>query len=246
MLHRAWKAGDLGRAWRRLRQSGWKGTLAHAQRRLRHRLFVTPADQRFDTRMPMSTGRQHDLSELTVASGNLALGSSYEATPAAFLALLLKSLPSSLNGSVFVDFGSGKGRVLLLAAKGPFKQLVGVEFAEELHRAAVANVAHAGLENRISLVLGDAAEFEIPEEPCVLYFYNPFERPVLERVVENIRRSYERNRRPLYVVYYNPRHAEVFEGARFLSHRPMRLLERLRHRLLDIAEVRTYATAEAR
>ena len=240
-----WKAGDIGRAWRLFRDRGLGSTLSHAQRRLRDRLLLERANRKLDAQLPLDTGVQHPLDELTVNSANLHLGEPYEATPAAFLPIVLRSLPRTLRNSVFVDFGSGKGRVLLLAAGGPFSRLVGVEFAEELHRAAVANVAHAGLEHRVSLTLGDAAEFPIPDKPCVLYFYNPFDRSVLEAVAANIHRSYERNPRPMYVIYYNPRHADVFERSGFLTARPLRLLQRLQHRSLGVADVRTYATAEA-
>jgi tRNA G46 methylase TrmB len=41
----------------------------------------------------------------------------------------------------FVDFGSGKGWVLIAAAERPFLQVIGVEFSKDLHEAAVANIS---------------------------------------------------------------------------------------------------------
>ena len=41
----------------------------------------------------------------------------------------------------FVDYGAGKGRVLLLASEHPFAAVGGIEFAEELHDDAVMNIA---------------------------------------------------------------------------------------------------------
>jgi len=42
---------------------------------------------------------------------------------------------------VFVDFGAGKGRALLMAAQYPFKRVVGIEISEALCREARRNVA---------------------------------------------------------------------------------------------------------
>ena len=41
----------------------------------------------------------------------------------------------------FVDYGAGKGRVLLLASQHPFAAIGGIEFAEELHDDATMNIA---------------------------------------------------------------------------------------------------------
>jgi len=46
----------------------------------------------------------------------------------------------ALRDFTFIDLGSGKGRVLLMASDYPFKRIIGVEFMPELHRAAQENV----------------------------------------------------------------------------------------------------------
>jgi hypothetical protein len=58
----------------------------------------------------------------------------------------------------------------------------------------------------IHVVLGDAATYQIPEEPLVLYFYNPFGIEVKRQVVDNVRRSLEQNQRPITVIdnFYSP------------------------------------------
>jgi hypothetical protein len=38
-------------------------------------------------------------------------------------------------------------------------------------------------------VLGDAAQFAFPPEPTVLYFYNPFQGGVMDRVIANLKKS---------------------------------------------------------
>ena len=39
----------------------------------------------------------------------------------------------------FVDFGAGKGRVLMMACEYPFKQVIGVELSRKLHATASRN-----------------------------------------------------------------------------------------------------------
>jgi hypothetical protein len=104
----------------------------------------------------------------------------------------------------FVDFGSGKGRVLLEAAAFPFKSVEGVEFSVELHAIADNNIRQYRRGKvrcpAIRSVLSDAAEFQLPAIPLVLYFFNPFSDPVLTIVVDNIRRSIAIDPRPVLII----------------------------------------------
>ncbi|WP_435129017.1 class I SAM-dependent methyltransferase [Actinacidiphila sp. bgisy144] len=95
----------------------------------------------------------------------------------------------------FVDVGSGKGRVLLLAAELPFRRIVGVEASETLCGIAASNVRKAA-ENRdgfdrIEIVHADATTYDIPDDGGLFYFYEPFSVEValtfLERVEDSIR-----------------------------------------------------------
>ena len=58
----------------------------------------------------------------------------------------------------------------------------------------------------------DAAEFEIPDEMCVLYFFNPFGKYTLQLIADNLAHSLERQPRKVYIIYGNPIHAEVFDA----------------------------------
>ncbi len=66
---------------------------------------------------------------------------------------------------VFLDYGSGKGRVLLMAAQFAFRRVIGVEYSEELNRVARRNIERAGRRcvcKEIEVVTADAAEFRVP------------------------------------------------------------------------------------
>jgi SAM-dependent methyltransferase len=121
---------------------------------------------------------------------------------------MMADLPTPPDGFVFVDFGSGKGKVLLLAARYPFRRIVGVEVSPDLHRAALENVRRhastaAGLPP-IECLSMDAASFAIPDEPAVFYFFDPFPEEVLASVLQNIQRSLDRLQRPVFLLFYSP------------------------------------------
>src|ERR1700749_719972 len=65
----------------------------------------------------------------------------------------------------FVDLGSGKGRVLLLAAQLKFQKIVGVEFSPKLCTIAWANIAkfsrQLNIRSEIDIIEADAAQFSI-------------------------------------------------------------------------------------
>ena len=87
----------------------------------------------------------------------------------------------------FVDLGAGMGRALLLAAEFPFRAVVGVELNPTLARIGRRNMAlwrKAGrARSPMRMICRDAAEFELPPGPCVVFLFNPFGAPVLRRVL---------------------------------------------------------------
>jgi SAM-dependent methyltransferase len=116
--------------------------------------------------------------------------------------------PSDVKPSdVFVDFGSGKGRVVYEAARYPFARVIGVEVSEELNRVARANIERCKDRlacKQVELVTCDAAYFEIPDDMTFAYLYNPFSGDTFKRVIAHIIESIDRNPRRVKVVYLNP------------------------------------------
>ena len=108
----------------------------------------------------------------------------------------------------FIDLGSGKGRTLLMATDYPFRRVMGVELLPSLHAIALENLAAYRAESQkcfaLQAVCGDAAEFDFPHEPVVLYLFNPLPKVGLRRVVANLERSLREHPRAVYVLYHNP------------------------------------------
>src|SRR6516165_584941 len=113
------------------------------------------------------------------------------------------------------SFGSGKGKVLLIAAERPFREGVGIEFSRELHEIALRNIGrlppHLDRRAPVRSVNGDAAEVELPKGNLVCYFNNPFGPPIISRVAERLVAHHRDHGCHILVVYVVPRHRDVFE-----------------------------------
>jgi SAM-dependent methyltransferase len=132
----------------------------------------------------------------------------YETTSEAAIRLPLDSLGSDLGDSVFLDLGCGKGKPLMVAASYPFRRLIGVDISPACVQAARRNLARYGPEKidpaRVELRVGDAQDVVFPEEPLVVYLYNPFPAAVLERVMDRLEASLRARPRRAAIVYVNP------------------------------------------
>jgi hypothetical protein len=215
-----------------IRRRGALGTVRHAAARLaRPLLALAPAERRmrrqkaerdraFDERYGVDTGGVIPLDQLRIEGTTWEQGVPYWGIDPDEFARLLAALPVRPEGFTFVDYGSGKGRAVLLAAGQPFRTIVGVEFAPELDRVARENLRTYRGEVKcrdIELVCGDALEFELPQGPVVCYFYNPFEGEIMSRVVARIADSHRAAPRDIYVLYANPRHREVWDRSGYFE-----------------------------
>jgi len=137
-----------------------------------------------------------------------ALHSPYQPTDASLFHEMLEHIKTDFSKFTFLDLGSGKGRVLLIASNYPFRRIVGVELLPELHRIAVKNVRayNSGLQPCFALecVLGDALDFVFPAEPTVLYLFNPLRESGMEQLASNLAASLRQHPRPFFVLYHNP------------------------------------------
>ncbi|MGB1026539.1 MAG: methyltransferase domain-containing protein, partial [Rhodospirillaceae bacterium] len=104
-----------------------------------------------------------------------------------------------------VDFGSGKGRVLILAAELGFKRAIGVELSPELAATAQRNIAAYAARQAPKTTLEsanvDARDFALPDGPVVLYFYSPFPEALVAEIVERARQSLRACPRDMVICY---------------------------------------------
>src|SRR5258708_34671904 len=112
---------------------------------------------------------------------------------------MMENLEIDFPGFTFIDVGSGKGRVLLMAADYPFRRILGVELLPDLHRVAQANItAYKNDSQRcfaLATVAADARAFVFPAEPSVLYLFNPLPEAALIQMMSNLEHSLSENPR---------------------------------------------------
>jgi hypothetical protein len=124
------------------------------------------------------------------------------------------------NSDVFVDFGSGLGRVVFQAALWyPFKRVEGVELSEELHQIATLNIERNRNRLRcrdVELTCADVLDFEIPPDLTIAFFANPFHGPVFDTVLHRLIESADAHPRPVRMIYRNPKeHDRIMDTGRF-------------------------------
>ena len=68
----------------------------------------------------------------------------------------------------------------------------------------------------IEAYCSDARQFQFPQEPFVLYLFNPFPDYVLQAVLENLRLSVVSHPREVYVIYHNLVHEHLFKSRPWL------------------------------
>jgi SAM-dependent methyltransferase len=181
-------------------------------------VFSKFQERLFDLRYGTDTVSFAELNTLTIGSEHVSDGTPYQPTRMRLVRRVLSSL-NLTPGGAFVDFGCGKGRVLLLAADYGFRRITGVEFAKELCDIARENILRyqkkKGISTDIRIVEGDAVEYEIRDNENVFFMSNPFSAALVQKVVNNIVRSLRSRNKPGLIIYNNPLWGEAIERQGF-------------------------------
>lgn len=108
----------------------------------------------------------------------------------------------------FYDLGCGKGKILCIVGRDyDYKEIVGIDYYPPFLGIAHRNLKVFGL-NNIRLRLGDIANFRDYKQTAVIYLYNPAEKPIIEKVRQNL----EETTKKAIVIYNKPMHADVFKN----------------------------------
>lgn len=172
--------------------------------------------QRFDAQHGVVTEALLFLGELDPEAIGAAIedATHYEPTPVAECNALIDALPAPLERFTFVDIGAGLGRVVMLAARRAFRQVVGVEVSAALCETARDNLTRRRAShpppacNDIRIVCKDATQYDFPAGDLAVYLYNPFGEQTLARIADVLARSGAE----CYVLYHTPVHRKVFDS----------------------------------
>lgn len=182
------------------------------------RLLQSTNKSEFDDEFGTDTDGIREIGSLDIAlSENNLHANGYEPSPYHFTTKIIRELSIDHTHFSFLDFGSGKGRVLLIASQLPFKSVIGIEFSPELCEVAKDNIAKIPSSkyaaSSIECVQADAMEYRLPGDPLVCYFANPFDQVIMEAVIHKLSSSLREIPRELYVIYLNSRHRMLFDNS---------------------------------
>lgn len=164
--------------------------------------------------------RYYGISTLQIDIQDLHLDDNHHYQGASYFVLnqTLSQLPIEAQKTVFIDFGAGKGRALVVGASKHFAQVIGVELSKDLCQVAhqnIAKVQHRYPHTHFEIVNTDARTYALPNNANVLFFFNPFGASVMQQVINNIQQSVQKHPRPLYIVYVNPVFSDLFLSNNF-------------------------------
>jgi SAM-dependent methyltransferase len=168
----------------------------------------------------LSTGHEHDVH----SSGYYATAPSLFRGAMEHWSATLEASPFRLTEYAFVDIGCGKGRVVLLASEHAFREVVGVELNPQLASMARRNLQRWMSRKRacrnVSIVQQDALSFTLPDGPLVLFFFNSFEREMVQMWLDRLVAVASSRSDPIDLIYLHPEHHKVIAatpGIRILA-----------------------------
>lgn len=175
------------------------------------------ADIFFDLRHGTDTVRWRPLPTLNIPSPNKDRGNIYQATTTPALRRIFADMrPMLPQNAGLLDVGSGKGKVLLVAADFGFDPIRGIEFSAELCAIARRNATRYFRTRPAGpvpdIIETDAAVYRIQPDEHLFFFFNPFDRSIFDIFMTHLGESLASHPRVAVIVYNHPEHREAIEG----------------------------------
>jgi SAM-dependent methyltransferase len=128
-----------------------------------------------------------------------------------------------------VDFGCGRGRVAFYLHNRFHLPVTGIEanyktYEEALQNKAIYRLKAEHIIAPIKFKYGLAQHYKIDKEDNCFYFFNPFSVHIFRKVVYNILRSVEKDRRTVDLIFYYP----ISEYKEFLTSTPFTMTNEIR------------------
>jgi scyllo-inositol 2-dehydrogenase (NADP+) len=185
-----------------------------------------PEEIRTEDRHPFDRATNLDTSgfipvrQLTSGRPSDSQQGSYYATPPSLAQAMLDrwlETPDRLfvENYTFIDLGSGKGRVVLIASQLSFRKCIAIEHDAHLHAIAVANFARwqqsGNARSPLEARCQDALAFEFPPGPCLVYLFNPFPSHVLAQLIDRIAAAFADRPGQLDLLYVNAEFGHILD-----------------------------------
>jgi SAM-dependent methyltransferase len=137
----------------------------------------------------------------------------------ALLDLWLRELHplATIERTVFLDIGAGKGRAMLVASEYPFLRVEGIELNPKLADIAHRNISMWETTQQSTMLAplllheDDATRMPLPQEPLLAHLFHPFEDRLLRRFLRHVEKDLTANPRPFDLVYVNAEHDSLLD-----------------------------------
>ena len=145
----------------------------------------------FDWRYRVKTEGWVEPYQLDAPFVSLRFAKRYQPTHMSVLKRVFELITIDRADFHFYDFGHGKGRVLIEACNQGFAHCFGFEFSPQLFSLSIQNIEkychHFSKKiTSFSLINDDACNLSISTQKNIYFFYNPFEGPIMRKVLERI------------------------------------------------------------
>ena len=120
----------------------------------------------------------------------------------------IKVLNIDFENYNFIDLGSGKGKVTLIASKFRFKNIIGVEIINNLVQQAKKNKLiyfqkawNKKYKCKIKYICSDAEKYNFKNEKNLYFMFDPFPDLKLNKIIKKI---IKKNLYKNYIIAFNP------------------------------------------
>ncbi|MBR3422066.1 MAG: class I SAM-dependent methyltransferase [Ruminococcus sp.] len=136
------------------------------------------------------------------------------------------------SSAKLLDVGCGKGAFIRQACKEKFGDIAGIEYDKGIYDICINNLKRLKLLDKVKIFNCDAREFSHYGDYNVFYFYNPFSKEIMEKVMDKI---VESHRGKIVVILHDPRTADIVEahGGKMTA----RLYDKVRNYWTNIYEI---------
>lgn len=176
-------------------------------------IFITWHEIKRGPKYKINTIKPESLEYLTITEGDKSKSSPYEALNYFILENLLYHFCRLFpNEKRLIDVGSGKGRVIVVAAHYGFTNITGIDFAKELCETAQRNITKikSKFPNTVfKLYCNDVLNYSITPLDKVFFLFNPFNKDIMEKLSDKIDVSVKEYPRTIHFIYANPQQKET-------------------------------------
>jgi SAM-dependent methyltransferase len=167
----------------------------------------------YERQLGIQTLAIENLEGMNVLDTDFQINHHYQGASYYVLHQVFEAMNQQVHHHSILDYGCGKGRPMIVAAREGFTNVKGIDLAEELCVIAKKNIEIIKAdfpETSFTISHANATTYSDIDDVDVFFFFNPFGRSVINKVLENMRESIKRKHRTIYVIYVNPQFFDCF------------------------------------